>query len=91
MSPKLRIHYAKWKCPHFAGFDNYTDIPGLVTCPFCKRELASAAELKRAPVRAEQPCPSCNGYGELLDTEAEAYALCPDCDGTGSANRSAGG
>lgn len=53
--------------------------------------LDRAAELKRAPVRAEQPCPSCNGYGELLDTETEAYALCPDCDGTGSANRSAGG
>lgn len=52
MSPKLRIHYAKWKCPHFAGFDNYTDMPGLVTCPFCKRELARADEQMRAPVHA---------------------------------------
>ena len=50
-----------------------------------------AAELSRAPVRAGQPCPSCSGYGELLDTDAEAYALCPDCEGTGSANRPAGG
>jgi len=45
----------------------------------------------RAPVHAGQPCPSCNGYGELLDTEAEAYGTCPECDGTGWANRPAGG
>jgi hypothetical protein len=50
-----------------------------------------AAEQRDAPVHAGQPCPSCNGYGELLDKEAEAYALCPECEGTGSANRPAGG
>ena len=50
-----------------------------------------AAELQRAPVQSEQPCPTCNGYGTLLDEEAAAHGICPDCNGTGSANRSDGG
>ena len=54
-------------------------------------EQIRAAELLRAPVQSEQPCPTCNGYGTLLDEEAAAHGICPDCNGTGSANRSDGG
>jgi len=53
--------------------------------------LTRVAEQRDAPVHAGQPCPSCNGYGTLLDTEANADALCPECEGTGWANRPAGG
>ena len=55
------------------------------------QSLPRVAEQRDAPVRAGQPCPSCNGYGTLLDTEANADALCPECEGTGWANRPAGG
>ena len=47
----------------------------------------SAVELRTEAETAGQPCPSCNGYGELRDDEAEAFGTCPTCDGTGWAKR----
>ena len=45
--------------------------------------VARAVEPRDEAVAVGQPCPSCNGYGELRDEEAEAFGTCPACDGTG--------
>ena len=51
--------------------------------------LNSRSPTLRAPVHAEQKCPACDGMGEI--NPWGTYYTCPECNGTGISNRSAGG
>jgi len=48
-----------------------------------------AAELLRAPVQSEHPCPDCNGDGLCL--YKDGMQECVRCMGSGKDNRSDGG